>query len=103
LKWETTQSYGIGDFELFNNRLTGSVDYFQKIQGFNFSSTSSGNSQPGPPSPRFKNLPGNLLNKGFEVSLNYKVIDKEDFSWDVSGMLQVTKSLILQVLSYRRH
>jgi iron complex outermembrane receptor protein len=45
LKWETTQSYGIGaDFELFNNRLTGSVDYFQRYKGFNFSSTSSGNS-----------------------------------------------------------
>jgi iron complex outermembrane receptor protein len=45
LKWETTQSYGIGaDFELFNNRLTGSVDYFKRYKGFNFSSTSSGNS-----------------------------------------------------------
>jgi iron complex outermembrane receptor protein len=36
---------------------------------------------------RFKNLPGNLLNKGFEVSLNYKVIDKEDFVGMFLGML----------------
>jgi iron complex outermembrane receptor protein len=63
--------------------LTGSVDYFKKTKGFNlYQQRNSARS-----SPRFKNLPGNLLNKGFEVSLNYKVIDKEDFSWDVSGML----------------
>jgi iron complex outermembrane receptor protein len=54
------------DFELFNNRLTGSVDYFQGFKGFpqlgsNNSARSSVRHQ--------KNLPGNLLNKGFEVSL----------------------------------
>jgi TonB-linked SusC/RagA family outer membrane protein len=86
LKWETTQSYGVGaDFEMFNNRLTGSVDYFQKDTKDLIFPVPAAATQPGPPSPRFKNLPGNLLNKGFEVSLNYKVIDREDFSWDVSG------------------
>ncbi len=86
LKWETTQSYGVGaDFEMFNNRLTGSVDYFQKDTKDLIFPVPSAATQPGPISPRFKNLPGNLNNKGFEVSLNYKVIDKEDFSWDVSG------------------
>jgi TonB-linked SusC/RagA family outer membrane protein len=86
LRWETTQSYGVGaDFELFNNRLTGSVDYFQKDTKDLIFPVPAAATQPGPPSPRFKNLPGNLLNKGFEVSLNYKVIDREDFSWDVSG------------------
>jgi TonB-linked SusC/RagA family outer membrane protein len=86
LRWETTQSYGVGaDFELFNNRLTGSVDYFQKDTKDLIFPVPAAATQPGPPSPRFKNLPGNLINKGFEVSLNYKVIDKEDFSWDVSG------------------
>jgi TonB-linked SusC/RagA family outer membrane protein len=86
LRWETTQSYGVGaDFELFNNKLTGSVDYFQKDTKDLIFPVPAAATQPGPPSPRFKNLPGNLINKGFEVSLNYKVIDKEDFSWDVSG------------------
>ena len=86
LKWETTRSYGVGaDFELFNNRLTGTVDYFQKDTKDLIFPVPAAATQPGPPSPRFKNLPGNLINKGFEVSLSYKVIDKEDFSWDVSG------------------
>nr|WP_315206304.1 SusC/RagA family TonB-linked outer membrane protein [uncultured Flavobacterium sp.] len=86
LKWETTRSYGVGaDFELFNNRLTGTVDYFQKDTKDLIFPVPAAATQPGPPSPRFKNLPGNLINKGFEVSLSYKVIEKEDFTWDVSG------------------
>jgi TonB-dependent starch-binding outer membrane protein SusC len=86
LKWETTKSYGIGaDFELINNRLTGTVDYFQRDTKDLIFPVPAAATQPGPPSPRFKNLPGNLINKGVEVSLNYKIIDKEDISWDVSG------------------
>jgi iron complex outermembrane receptor protein len=86
LKWETTKSFGVGsDFELINNKLTGSVDYFQKDTKDLISPVPPAASQPGPPSPRNTNLKGNIITKGFEVSLAYKVIDKEDFSWDVSG------------------
>ncbi len=86
LKWETTKSYGIGtDFTLLNNKLTGTIDYFQKDTKDLIFPVPAAATQPGPPSPRFKNLPGNLINKGVEVSLSYKVIDKEDFTWDVSG------------------
>ena len=86
LKWETTKSFGVGaDFELINNRLTGSVDYFQKDTKDLISPVPPAASQPGPPSPRNTNLKGNIITKGFEVSLAYKVIDKEDFTWDVSG------------------
>jgi iron complex outermembrane receptor protein len=86
LKWETTKSYGVGaDFELINNRLTGSLDYFQRDTKDLIFPVPAAATQPGPPSPRFKNLPGNLINKGVEVSLNYKVIDTEDLTWDVSG------------------
>ena len=93
LKWETTKSYGIGaDFELLNNRLTGSVDYFQRDTKDLIFPVPAAATQPGPPSPRFKNLPGNLINKGVEVSLNYKVIDTEDFTWDVSGNASFLKN-----------
>ena len=93
LKWETTKSYGVGaDFELLNNRLTGSVDYFQRDTKDLIFPVPAAATQPGPPSPRFKNLPGNLINKGVEVSLNYKVIDTEDFTWDVSGNASFLKN-----------
>ncbi|WP_244199254.1 SusC/RagA family TonB-linked outer membrane protein [Flavobacterium psychrolimnae] len=86
LRWETTKSYSVGaDFELFNNKLTGSVDYFQRDTKDLIFPVPAASSQPGPPAPRFVNLAGNLINKGVEVSLNYNVINTEDLTWDISG------------------
>ena len=86
LRWETTKSYGVGvDFTLLNNKLSGSLDYFQRDTKDLIFPIPAAATQPGPPSPRYKNLPGNLINKGVEVSLNYKVIDSNDLTWDISG------------------
>ncbi|MEY4333317.1 MAG: hypothetical protein RLZZ196_2060 [Bacteroidota bacterium] len=86
LKWETTTSSGAGvDFALLNNRLTGTVDYFQRDTENLIFPVPSAATQPGPPSPRFVNLPGNLINKGFEVSANYKIIDSEKLTWDIAA------------------
>ena len=86
LKWETTTSYGVGaDFEFFNNRLSGSVDYYNKNTSDLIFPNQADGSQPGTFFPRLLNVDGNLINQGFEVSLNYKVINKEDFTWEVSG------------------
>jgi TonB-dependent starch-binding outer membrane protein SusC len=93
LKWETTKSYGIGaDFELLNNRLTGSLDYFQRDTKDLIFPVPAAATQPGPPSPRFKNLPGNLINKGVEVSLSYKIIDSDNLKWDISGNASFLKN-----------
>jgi iron complex outermembrane receptor protein len=93
LKWETTTSSGVGvDFELLNNRLTGSLDYFQRDTKDLIFPVPAAATQPGPPSPRYKNLPGNLINNGVEVALNYKVINQKDFSWDVSGNASFLKN-----------
>jgi iron complex outermembrane receptor protein len=86
LKWETTTSSGAGvDFALLNNRLTGTVDYFQRDTENLIFPVPSAATQPGPPSPRFVNLPGNLINKGIEVSANYKIIDSEKLTWDIAA------------------
>jgi len=86
LKWETTTSSGVGvDFALLNNRLTGSVDYFMRDTKNLIFPVPAAASQPGPPSPRFVNLPGNLINNGVEVSANYKLIDTQDLTWDIAA------------------
>ncbi|MFV5684183.1 SusC/RagA family TonB-linked outer membrane protein [Flavobacterium sp. GB2R13] len=86
LTWETTTSYGVGtDFALLDNKLTGSVDYFNKNTTDLIVGIPSTSGQPSPQGIKYANLPANLINKGVEVSLSYKVIDTDDLTWDISG------------------
>nr|WP_315172580.1 SusC/RagA family TonB-linked outer membrane protein [uncultured Flavobacterium sp.] len=86
LTWETTTSYGVGtDFTLLNNKLSGSVDYFNKNTTDLIVGIPSTSGQPSPQGIKYTNLPANLINKGVEVSLNYKAIDTDDLTWDISG------------------
>ncbi len=86
LAWEKTKSAGIGtDFSLLNNKLSGSIDVYEKrttdLIGF-YPAASVGI---GPAVNKVINLDGTLINKGLEVSLTYKLIEKENLTWDVSG------------------
>jgi TonB-linked SusC/RagA family outer membrane protein len=82
LKWETTSQLDIGlDFGVFENRLTGSVDYFQKQTKDLLLQL---------PVPRttgftttFKNI-GGLKNSGFELSLT-SVNITAPFTWRTSA------------------
>ncbi len=86
LKWETTESWGVGtDFTLLENKLSGTLDYFQRTTKDLIFPIPAAATQPGPASPRYKNLPGNLHNTGFEISLDYKIINKEDITWSIAG------------------
>lgn len=83
LKWESTKQYNIGvDFSVFNNKLFGTLDYFNKSTEdllFNFSAI-----QPAPATRYWINLPGNLINSGFEVSLNSPIIQNSTVNWDLT-------------------
>jgi len=86
LKWETTTSSGAGiDFEMLNHKLTGTVDVFSKSTENAIFGKATESTQIAPNSLKYINLPGKIVNKGVEVSLNYKVIDTQDLTWDVSG------------------
>jgi TonB-dependent starch-binding outer membrane protein SusC len=95
LTWETTTSYGVGtDFTLLNNKLTGSVDYFNKNTTDLIIGIPSSSGQPSAPGIKYTNLPANLINKGVEVSLSYKVIDTDDVTWDISGNMAFLSNTI---------
>jgi iron complex outermembrane receptor protein len=86
LTWETTNSYGVGtDFTLINNRLSGSLDYFMRDTENLIVGIPSTSGQPSPQGIKYKNLDGNLINKGIDFGLNLKAIDTEDLSWDISA------------------
>ncbi len=81
LQWETTDQMDIGlDFGLFNDRINGEVDIYQKktnglLLNVNVPSTTGF-------STLTKNV-GKLENKGFEFSLNGTVINGSDFKWNI--------------------
>lgn len=85
LKWERTTSYGLGlDFSFFERKISGSLDYFNRLTENLIFPVPEAATKPGPASPRFINLPGELENNGVEATLNYNLINKSDFSWDIS-------------------
>lgn len=84
LKWETTTEYNAGiDAGFLNDRLTFSADvYSKKTKDLLLripAPLGSGTSQ-----KQIANL-GNVTNKGFEFTLNARLVDRKDFSWSASA------------------
>ena len=89
LKWQSDKQYNIGfDLSILNNRISGTLDYFNKsTTDLLFPSPPI---QPSPPSSgpfsvlRWVNLDGKIINKGLEVLVNGVIIRNEKLSWDLS-------------------
>jgi TonB-linked SusC/RagA family outer membrane protein len=82
LRWEKGINWNIGvDFSLFNYRLAGSVNYYNRTQKDLLGSYVV----PKPPfqwQTSFVNV-GTMKNSGVEVELNIKAVDTKDFSYTV--------------------
>ena len=92
LKWETTEQLNIGlDFGLWKNRVTGSIDVYNKQTDDLLLN------QPLGPSSGYLSLlvnRGSINNKGLELTLNGTLINKNDFSIDLGGNISFNKSKI---------
>ena len=82
LTWETTQTINAGlDFGFVNNRITGSIDLFQK-------NTNNLLAYVGVPAGEFSNKNnknvGDMEAKGIEFLINVTPIKKENLTWDFS-------------------
>jgi TonB-dependent starch-binding outer membrane protein SusC len=86
LKWELVEQYNIGaDFELFRNKLYGSLEYYNKTTKDPILYIPS---QPlSPTSMVWKNVNAEIVNKGVEFTLGSQLINTKDLSWtvDVNG------------------
>ncbi len=81
LKWETTTTSNIGlDFAILNNRISGSVDYYNKKTKDLLSEV------PVAPGANFRNSittnVGSLTNKGVEVTINTTPVKNSNVTWD---------------------
>jgi iron complex outermembrane receptor protein len=94
LRWEQTTTSGVGvDFSMFNGRLSGTVDYFNKsTEDLLFLISYP---QPAASADRWVNLPGNVKNTGWEFSLDYQLVRpayRGAFGWDVSYNMSFLKN-----------
>jgi len=93
IKWEETATANIGlDFGLFDNRITGSLDVYQKKTsdllnripqpaGTNFAATAIVNV-------------GDMKNEGVELTLNFNPVKAKDFDWNFSFNATYNKNTI---------
>jgi iron complex outermembrane receptor protein len=95
LKWQSDEQTNVGaDFAIFNNRLTGSVDYFHKtttdllFPQFPFDPASPG------VTITWVNLPGKIINKGVELSLTGNLVQKENISWSLGANATFIKNKV---------
>ena len=82
LKWESTKQLNVGlDFNLWDYRISGSVDYFHRNTTnllFNLPTI-----LPAPASTYWINVPANIINKGVEFVVRAEVVKSNDFNWAV--------------------
>lgn len=81
LTWENTHTFDAGiDFSMFNRRLTGTVDFYNK------KTVNSVFAQPIAISLGQSSLVLNsaeIVNRGVEIALNINLIQKKDFQWNI--------------------
>ena len=84
LKWEEATTAGAGiDFSFKGIRLSGTVDYFTtKRKNVIYRGPTPGGYSAS--STYFSNLPGYVLNRGWEFSLNYMPVKTKGFSWEIN-------------------
>ncbi|MEP7375861.1 MAG: SusC/RagA family TonB-linked outer membrane protein [Chitinophagaceae bacterium] len=93
LKWQSDRQYNIGlDFSVFKNRISGTIDYFNKATtNLLFPSPPS---QPAPPGAAllWKNLNGKIQNKGLELLINTSIINQKEVAFNLSFNLTFLKN-----------
>jgi TonB-linked SusC/RagA family outer membrane protein len=93
LKWEQTKTFDAGlDFGFSNNRIYGSIDFYNRNTTNILTETAP--IQPAPPANEYLNIPGNLTNTGVEVYLGFNLVNHKDFSWDVTGNFSYNHNIL---------
>ena len=92
LTWESNQQTDFGvDFQLFNNRLGGTIDWYERLSKdllFDVPlSLTSGFAT-------IKSNIGTMQNKGWEIALNGTPVKAGDFAWDIGFNISLNKNKI---------
>jgi TonB-dependent starch-binding outer membrane protein SusC len=95
LKWESTSSLNIGlDYGLLNNRLQGSLEFFNKTTNNLLYTIPI--PQPAPFPNQLANV-GSLKNTGVELDLNATLVAKPNFTWKAQLNFTALKNEITKI------
>ncbi len=97
LTWETTATYDAGlDISLFKDRITAALDFY-------YSKTNDLLVYKGLPAssvyPQVLENVGTTENRGFEAALNFRIIEKSDFSWNSDLTYSMNRDKIVSLAS----
>ena len=94
LKWETTYTRDAGlDFDLFNNRLSGTVDaYLNTTKNLLLQVPVSGTGY----DTQYQNM-GETQNKGLELALNWSAVNNKNFSLSFNFNISFNRNKILSL------
>jgi iron complex outermembrane receptor protein len=94
LKWQADRQYNVGfDIAVLNNRITLTADYFnKKTTDLLFPAESYIPGVAG--AVTWRNLSGEIVNKGFEFAINGSVINKKDFTLDLGVNATFVKNVV---------
>ncbi len=97
ITWETNKQtdYGI-DFGFFNNRITGSAEYYNRVtEDLIFPVPIPVSS--GVPNNNISRNVGTMYNRGFEFSINADVIKNENFTWSINANASTLKNQVTEL------
>lgn len=93
IRWEVKKEYNLGlDFGFLENRLTGRFDVFKRVIDDLIYDISV--SQPPAIHDKTTMNVGSMQSTGFEVELNFRAVDKEDFTYNTSLIASRNKSTL---------
>jgi TonB-linked SusC/RagA family outer membrane protein len=95
LKWERTESWGVGlDFGFVNNRISAVFDYYNKTTKDLLLTVDV--PQPAPVSTRLENV-GSVSNKGFEFSFDAIIVDDPSVTWSAGLRFDRNRNEVLSL------
>jgi hypothetical protein len=97
LSWERTFTGNIGvDFAMYNNRITGSVDYYNK-RGKDLLANTQGVPTEGWGYSTYTINNGQMTNHGIETTISADIIRSKDWKWNLSGLIAFNKNKVTYV------
>ena len=93
LKWEVVTQFNIGlDFNFWKDKFYGTLDYFNKTTTDAILNVPS--QALSPTTTIWTNIDGKIINKGFEFMVGSKIIDNNNFSWNIDMNGATLKNVI---------